>query len=411
MRNLPDQQLAIEEEATEVIRCLVFRDECPMDWQIFRNQPVRYTLEYLKMEGKPGQSSGVLDVWDRQWVSHKFERLRAETAAVFIVSLRVEASKLHPALQCSGDNGVYVEPRATNGRGQNSDYVITWLAKHVKLPEARVAKQTSQHPATLARIGNRYGLRSDVYHQQDMHKQHKPEAMFLPGGERQLYLLGPVPFGTTHQSLAKILQAWEWEARPLQPRGRTSDGSGAQWMIQATSPPSHWVYTLKHGDVLITNMPTKPHPPAPKVSFVASRKTILAAEEKQDPWQFQDPWSKASTSAPSHMSSSAGGATQSQLHALEEAVHSKVVATIKAHQDQDVKMDGVLEDRVTKLEAQIEQLQHGQTCTDNKVTQLQTQIEAQTQAFKQHVSSELAGHMAQMETHMSSLLAKARRLE
>ena len=411
VRNLPEQQLAIEETATEVVRCLVFRDEHSGEWQEFKSQPVKHILERLNLDAKAGQGSGVLDVWDRQWVTHRFERMKPERATLFIVSLRLEASKLQDTLQKSGDDGVYVEPRASHGRGQNPEYAITWLHKSTTLSEAKLARQTSQHPATLARVGTRYGLRSDVYHQQEMHKQHKPESMFLPTGERQMYLIGPLPYGTTHQGLAKILQAWEWEARPLQPRGRTSDGSGAQWVIQATAPPSHWVYTLKHGDVLITTMPAKQPPNVPRVPYVASKKTISAAEDKADPWQIRDPWSKAATLSASSTSSTSTGVTQSQIAAIEEAVQTRVVAAIKAQTDTDVNMEGALDSRVSKLEAQLETLQQSQSNTDGKVTHLQHQIEAQTHAFKQHVSTELASHMAQMESHMSSLLAKARRLE
>ena len=180
-------------------------------------------------------------------------------------------------------------------------------------------------------------------------------------------------------------------------------------MIQATSPPSHWVYTLKHGDVLITTMPAKAPPAAPRVTFVASKKTINAAEEKPDPWQVRDPWSRPTTSASSATSSA--GATPSQLAAIEEAVHSKVLATIKGGTDSDVSMDGNLENRVQRLEAHLETLQHSQQQTDHKVGQIQTQMEAQTQAFKAHMSTELAGHMAQMETRMTALFSKARRLE
>ena len=412
LRNLPEQQLAIEETATEVIRVMAFRDEVTSDWGEFKAQPVRNLLTHLQLDGKQGLSqSGVLDVWDRQWVTHRFERVRPDQASVFIVNLRLEASKMQEVLQKSGDKGIYVEPRAAHGRGQNQEYAVTWLPKSTTAAEAKVACQTSPHPATLARVGTRYGLRSDVYHQQAMHRQYKPDAMFLPGGERQLYLMGPLPYGTTHQSLAKILTAWEWEARPLQPKGRTSDGSGAQWVIQATSPPSHWVYTLKHGDVLITTMPAKPNVPVPGVSFVASKKTLIAAEDRTDPWQIKDPWSQASTSAASSSTINSQGVTPSQLAALEEAVQSKVVATLKAQQDQDVHMEGNLDSRVAKLEAHLETMQQAQQATDTKVCNLQGQMEAQTQAFKQHITSELAGHMAQMETHMTALFAKARRLE
>ena len=184
MRNLPEHQLELEKTATEVIRCLVFRDEMQTDWEAFRQQPVKKVLEGLKMDGRrtQTQASSVLDVWDRQWVSHRFERMKAEQASVFIVSLRINAQQLGDTLQHSGEGGIYVEPRASHGRGQNPDYAVTWLAKQTTLAAAKLAKQTSQHPATLARVGTRYGLRSDIYHQQAMHQQHKPDAMYLPGG-------------------------------------------------------------------------------------------------------------------------------------------------------------------------------------------------------------------------------------
>ena len=69
-----------------------------------------------------------------------------------------------------------------------------------------------------------------------------------------LYALGPFPYSTTKDAVTKLLKAWGWEARPLQPRGRSQDGSGITWTIQATTDPGHWIYVLQHGDVLISKL-------------------------------------------------------------------------------------------------------------------------------------------------------------
>lgn len=89
---------------------------------------------------------------------------------------------------------------------------------------------------------------------QEIHSKHRPDTPLLMGQTKMVYAVGPLPFSTTKTALSKMLKAWEWDARPLQPKGRSQDGSGITWHVQATENPGHCVYTMQHGDVLITKV-------------------------------------------------------------------------------------------------------------------------------------------------------------
>ena len=103
--------------------------------------------------------------------------------------------------------------------------------------------------------------------------------------------IGPLPYSTTRDALTKLLKAWQWDAKPLQPRGRSQDGQGVNWSILATEDPGHWVYTLQHGDVLVSKInPEKQASVTPQHSVVASRKTIEHLQATAvDPWLHSDP--------------------------------------------------------------------------------------------------------------------------
>ena len=143
----------------------------------------------------------------------------------------------------SGTNGIYYEPRSACGRFPNGSYHVTWL-QNATFQDAKYAQQTSPQSTSLARHGERYGLRSDTLNAQEIHTKHRPDVPLLLGQSKKMYAIGPLPYSTTKSAIHKLLKAWKWEGRPIQPKGRSQDGTGITWAIQATEDPSHWVFTL-----------------------------------------------------------------------------------------------------------------------------------------------------------------------
>ena len=414
VRHEPAVKLAIEEQPTEAMRCLVFKDQAGQFWDQIQQHPVKHVFQAEPLLASVENTSPVIDVWDRQWVSKKFEKVRPASAEIFVFSFRMIADKAEALMAKSGQAGIFWEPRAPCGRYPNPNYHVTWLP-NLTFQDAKYAQQTSPQTTTLARHGDRFGLRSDTMNAQEIHEKHRPDTPLLLGQSKMVYAVGPLPFSTTKAALTKLLKAWQWDARPLQPKGRAQDGSGITWHIQAVEDPGHWVYTLQHGDVLISKLQDTKHVAAPMpYSIVASKKT-LEHLQGADPWAHYDPWRKdgppapasnASTT-PSSSNSSVQQVTQAQIAAL-EANFDKKLQMIARPTDGDASMDPTgMEGRIAQLEHQFQQVQAMQIGTDARVGQLQTQIDQQSKQLGDRIEEKLTEQMERIE----QLLCKRGRFE
>ena len=147
--------------------------------------------------------SPVIDVWDRQWVSKKFEKVRPASADIFVFAFRMLADKSEMLLAKSGQHGIYWEPRTPCGRYPSDHFHVTWLP-NMTFQDAKYAQQTSPQATTLARHGDRFGLRSDVMNAQEIHDKHRPNTPLLMGQTKMLYAVGPLPYSTTKAALHKL---------------------------------------------------------------------------------------------------------------------------------------------------------------------------------------------------------------
>ena len=254
VRSLPDSPTKIEEVPTKALRILVYKDELDQPWTDFVTRPVRHLNDHEVFESL--SPSDLIDVWDRQFLDQNFKKSNADKAFLYAVNVRVTDATAELLRSRSATNGVYVEPRTESGRQPCPDHSIVWLPKKT-LRETVLAAQTTEVPCWVARNGNRYGIRAAKSHAPAVHKLHRPEVDYIEGTTKKIYRLGPMPYGTTKQSLQKVFRQWNWQARAGQPAGQAENGQGVFWSAMASEPPSHWVFTMTHGDVLITCNPGK----------------------------------------------------------------------------------------------------------------------------------------------------------
>ena len=413
IRNEPPNKLAVDEREAGVIRCLAYKDQIGNLWNQQAQQPVKQVLamEPSVAHDKTGQSI-IMDVWDRQFYTKRFEKTKQDSADIFAFSMRVYLSEVDAILTLSGSKGIYFEPRSLCGRLPSTDYHVTWIPQ-AGYQDAKYAQQTSPQETTLVRHGDRFGLRSDALNAQEIHQKHRPGTPLLMGNQKQLFLLGPLPFSTTKEGISKLLSAWKWDARPLQPRGRTMDGTGINWLIQGTENPTHMIYTLKHGDVLITKLPDdKPSQSQDTCTIVASKKTIhqLMNKEGEDPIFVNDPWGKnRNTREAGRATSSVPAVSNSQIASIETNLEKKLLEKL-ARPDEDVCMDGrsdELAQKVNRLEAQMSQVMQSQQSVEVKISGMQQQIDQQHSLFAGAVERQMQEQMDRIE----SLLSKRNRLE
>eukprot|EP00435_Cladocopium_sp_Y103_P028852 s1474_g7.t1 len=430
VRNEPAVKLAVDEKNIETLRCLVFKDQATTMWEELLDQPVRTVFAQETLLQPKGSESPVIDVWDRQWVTKRYEKTKSKSAEIFVFSFRMLAEHSQELVAKSGSNGIYYEPRSSCGRFPSDTYHVTWLPA-ASYPDAKLAQQTSPQATSLVRHADRYGLRSDSLNAQEIHMKHRPDTPLLLGQHKMLYSLGPLPYSTTKQAVSKLLKAWNWEARPLQPRGRSQDGNGVQWTIQATSDPSHWIYVLQHGDVLISKVQEdRQVDPQPTYSIVASKRTLqhFNQPDQTDPWLINDPWKKGPAKNPQQGPMSLAPSVLANIETNVEKRLLSSLATKIPQADHDVPMDvDAIESRVGMLEQQLHQLQVNQAGVDQRLTQVDTavqqvqisqsgvenkvgQMQQQLDQQNVHIAQTLDNKMTEYMERIETLLAKRGRL-
>lgn len=264
-RAIPQHPLKIQEVEVTTAKVLVYKDQIEGEWQTFCEAPLKYVLQQVVCLASckknnctckswhPASDPGnepLLDVWNRDFLTGAFRKTKASDAIMFACAIRVRTDVFSQVLNASGNGGVYVEPRTDDGKGHSSNYHTVWLNK-MSFDEAVAAKATAKCCAYLIRVNRRYGLKTDIGNAEALHAQFRAEVPMLVEGKREVYQVGPLPWGTTRSSLQKLFEQWQWAARPLQPVGRAADGKGLMWLAQATAQPGATAVAMAHGDVII----------------------------------------------------------------------------------------------------------------------------------------------------------------
>lgn len=399
----PKLQACIRVEETEllVIRALVYRDQYQGEWRQFADHPVKSLLNENELAQ---HRDAVHDVWDRQFLDLRYQRCKPSEAELFTVTLRMNKASAMQIMESNALNGIFYEQRTPNGRKPAEEYEVVWIPKK-SLNELVLMKQTSPHPAAIARAGMRYGLRVLRTHAKATHDTFRPDLEYIPNEDMQMYRIGPMPFGTTRTSLSKVFQKWNWIARPGQPVGQDKEHTGMFWSAMSHQAPSHWVYPCEHGDILISRLPSKrDHKPASAIanaSIEASKHTMQHLtgkanrdEGRQDPWLKSDPWAPNGTQAKT--------VSPHQMAAIEASVEKRVIQAIRPQMyrlDDDEEMpNAAFEQKVAELETQMQSIHANMQQFQqfqNNVHQFQQQQVAQNQQMTQQIQG--VQHQVEMQ--------------
>lgn len=324
-----------------------------------------------------------------------FQKAKSQDAQIFTVCMRVVESAFQALFSFSGEDGIYVEPRAPDGRSTDGQYHTVWLPRQSAL-EAKATRATLGIRSSLVRVGARYGVKVHATHAQAAHTKLRPADPFFESGSRVVYRW---PWGTSKQNLHDMFERWGWKAQGIQPAGRSADGTGLMWVVHASGDPPSLVYTLQHGDVVVLREEQSSKdvwkPPRMHVSTKTMKKYDEVADGEFDPW----------ATAASKLSKKAPAANASSLAALEATIDQKIASRlVESKSEQDATMSDVHEPRIAVLEQQIPQLQANQTTMmqqagtfEKKLDCLNQHIEAQGACFAKTIESQLADQMTRIE--------------
>ena len=422
-RAAPTNPTKVEEVSAVVVKTCTYRDELQhMQWEKFRTRPLKYLVEDVPCL-QPGDqgTSPIIDVWDRQWLNDKLERVRPEDATLFCVCFRVERADLSSVLAKQGKVAHYVEPRSPDGRTPHGAFRVIWINKKDRQGVMLAAQQTAQW-TSIVRSGARFGLRVNLDDAQAVHEFHKPNTPFLATDDIMTFHAGPFPHGSNRNALVKLFATWGWQARPSQPKSRAPTGKGVVWEVQAVSKPPYEVYQLAHADILITQVEKK----SPKRNRVpndiqGSARTLAALAQAPeappgDPWDAADPWSRYQGPAKISRSSPSQEIPPAQLESIVSQVSKRLLPArplVATADSPDAAMGAddrvvALEDRMSMIEQTMQDQHKLQTQVTNdlagQIGHVQQQVDRQTQAIHSHIDSK----MQEQLTHVERLLSKRR---
>ena len=402
VRNIPAQPTAVEQVQTQTIKCLLYRDQLNDQWQTVVNAPVKYIISMTEVlqvckqtdcscakwhPATKQSDTPILDVWQRDYLSIHFQKIRQTDAQIYVVAMRVTSDVYDGLFRMSGTGGLYVEPRADDGRGQDPKYHTIWIPRQ-PLSEVKALQAMLTTPVSLIRVGFRYGFKVIVEMAEQVHTQINPHEPFIAGASKATYRVGPFPWGTTKKAIQSLFAQWQWQARPVHTIAKAKDSSGLMWLVHAASPPAALVFQLQHGDVVIHQESSALKEPwrPPQVQ--------AATSEFRDKKEVEfDPWAEAARNLPR-----AEGVSQAQIAKIEANLEQKLTKRPQTAVDEtDVSMTPTLEPRVVQLEQQIAALQTRSSVIENKVDYIHTQVEQQSSKFEAALDTKLSEQMQRIE--------------
>lgn len=418
----PSVKSKIEEIPVATAKVLVYRDQVEGSWQDFQEGPLKYIVNCLKILAvcrKPGcmceswhvgesQSEPLIDVWNRDFLTLGFKKSKPSESELFACAIRVRQEVFDDVMKQSGKSGIYIEPRSDDGKSHGDKYHTVWLSK-MAFNEAVVACAKAKTPAYLIRVNRRFGLKTKVEFANELHKQFRADEPMMQGPSNITYTVGPLPWGTTRKSLQTLFNQWGWQARALQPAGRSADGKGLLWNALASVPPGTSVVQMEHGDIIIVrkDIPQAVSQAVPAVE--ASTRTRQSLQGVNTQQKLEDPWAEAA----SRLSCMRAEPSVSpiQIQQIEKSLEEKLT---KKMATEDVLMDHTWEPRVKDLEeklARMSEVQQQQASQTERLTTqvqcVQSQMEKQSQEFRTHLDAKLESQMSKIE----ALLTKRARQE
>ena len=161
VRYVPTESFALEEIQTKVLKVLVYKDDWNGQWTSFIKHPVKAIFDHTLMQDPAfPQPEHIIDVWGRQTLDAKMARTQTDQAEIFAFLIRVTEGFAAAIMPSAAVDGIYLEPRTLDGRKPDPSYRVIWMPRQ-NLAQVRLARSQTEAKTTIARMGNRFGLRVD----------------------------------------------------------------------------------------------------------------------------------------------------------------------------------------------------------------------------------------------------------
>ena len=335
-----------------------------------------------------GIESGLVDVWGFGWSrldGSKTTPAKADTLAVYFRVPESSFDKLHVA---SGHQGVFFEPRQTSTPGPDERYAVIWIPQ-AGLQDVFHKIKTQDLALAACRLGSKYGIRCYARNQEQLHKALQLKKPFVNCTVKYVYRVEPLPAGTQRQSLADLLQAIGWVAKPLH---ACKGSQGQAWEVGSSLAPPDAFLESKHGWATITkirDVGVKPHPQdlvatARTKQHIKGGATVESQAGKGTPSTLTDPWFSGQDPWGGYTGVSTGPKPPSQHvqqkfddveQRLQDSVKAQVTATVEEWAT-SMQTDNDSSDRLQTVETHVQTLMQHQSKLEAWITDGHNQIQS-----------------------------------
>ena len=404
-----------------VVKLLAFRDQLDIAWNDFAAHPLQHLLQVLPIlvpcdnpdcannceswhpASQCAIADPVMEVWGRQWLLQSFASTTPDKAEIYSAHLRVPECVQMQLQAMAGHQGVYVEPKAIDGRQFSADFQVVWAPKST-YSQMQILRKTIPGVCGIARLGQRYGLRCLTSQAASVYAAMKPGQVYLPPGPKLLWYVGPFPWGTIKASVSEALHAAGWTARCLTSQPAGKDIAGLLFKVQSTVPPPKQTLSMQHGDVVITKVDEVASvvpKPATVIGAPATVSMVAAPAGGRNEdlvWKY-DPWAPNGKSATTQVAQPISIADP--LEDLEARVVKAVLEKMPAER---MEVDGAESDaRMTALEQQLDHLSQSQRQLQAVVQEQSVENTQQLQLLQtsfQQKHEQLESHIANNATQL-----------
>ena len=250
---------------TAVLKLQIHRDQLQIAWEDFIQAPLKYVIKEMPaLTLCNGDHCGsdcpkshkaideeveqiILEVWSRAFYKALGGKASPELADIYQCYIRVPSSALQGIIEFMVP-GCYLEPRPDGVKGAHPDFCVVWLPRST-YQAAQHACRTCPQALSLVRFRDRYGVRIAAKDEQKAWDLLWPNETYSDLRVAEVYEISPVPHGATKTQVQEILQAWGWNAKPLQMGRGTKEYS--VWKVGSDGPPPSRVQRGFDRDILI----------------------------------------------------------------------------------------------------------------------------------------------------------------
>ena len=117
---------------------------------------------------KINTSDAIIDVWRRQFLRAGYKPEPVASALMFSVCVRIPQCLLVRILSCSGEAGIYAEPRTMDSREVSREFEVKRVPKADKASVSHI-RQMNPASVEVARLGDRFGIRVRATQAAELH--------------------------------------------------------------------------------------------------------------------------------------------------------------------------------------------------------------------------------------------------